>query len=112
VLLTFWATWCAPCQVERPHFVAWQKRYAAQGLAILAVSMDDDPSAVRSVLRRHPVNYPVLMGDSELATEYGGILGLPVIFLIDREGNVAAHFKGEANLPVMHRELLRLLRSP
>jgi thiol-disulfide isomerase/thioredoxin len=28
VLLDFWATWCASCQIEMPHFVAWQSQYA------------------------------------------------------------------------------------
>jgi thiol-disulfide isomerase/thioredoxin len=112
VLLTFWATWCAPCRVEMPRFTAWQQRYASMGLTIVAVSMDDDPAPVRALLRKHPVNYPVLMGDRELATEYGGILGLPVTFLIDRQGIVAARFKGETRLIPIHRELARLLNSP
>jgi thiol-disulfide isomerase/thioredoxin len=112
VLLTFWATWCAPCRVEIPHFVAWQRRYTKQGLQILAVSMDDDSATVRAMLHKHPVNYPVLMGDNELATQYGGILGLPVTLLIDRKGDVAARFKGEGNLQNLQHELLRLLRSP
>jgi cytochrome c biogenesis protein CcmG/thiol:disulfide interchange protein DsbE len=46
VLLNFWATWCASCQVELPRFAEWQKRYGAQGLQVLAVSMDDNAAPV------------------------------------------------------------------
>jgi cytochrome c biogenesis protein CcmG/thiol:disulfide interchange protein DsbE len=42
VLLNFWATWCAPCQLEMPRFVAWQKQYGTRGLQIIGISMDDD----------------------------------------------------------------------
>ncbi len=112
VLLTFWATWCAPCRVEMPRFAAWHDRYGPAGLDVIAVSMDDDPALVRALLRKHPVNYPVVMGDAQLATLYGGILGLPATFLIDRQGNIAAHYKGETRLAVVEREMLRLLRTP
>ena len=42
VLLDFWATWCAPCQVEMPAFAAWQRQYGPQGLQVIGISMDDD----------------------------------------------------------------------
>jgi thiol-disulfide isomerase/thioredoxin len=111
VLVNFWATWCAPCQSEMPRFVQWRNRYRAEGLQIIGVSMDDDPGPVVKLVHKRHVNYPVIMGDAELGTLYGGVLGLPVTFLIDRQGNVAARYKGETNLPAMEREVQRLLRA-
>jgi cytochrome c biogenesis protein CcmG/thiol:disulfide interchange protein DsbE len=111
VLLSFWATWCEPCQVEMPRFIDWQTRFGPQGLQVVGVSMDDSDAPVRDVISQRGVNYPVLMGDAELARLYDGILGLPVTFLIDRQGKIAARFKGEANLGTMERTLRRLLNS-
>jgi len=112
VLLTFWATWCAPCQIEMPRFVQWQGRYGAAGLQIIGVSMDDDSAPVLALTRKRRVNYPIVMGDAQLGELYGGVLGLPVIFLIDRQGNIAARFQGETELGRIERELQRLLRAP
>jgi thiol-disulfide isomerase/thioredoxin len=111
VLLNFWATWCVPCQTEMPRFVEWQKRYEPEGLQIIGVSMDDDAEQVMALVRKRPLNYPVIMGDSELGMQYGGVLGLPVTFLIDRQGRIAARFKGGTNLAAMKREVERLLRD-
>jgi len=111
VLLTFWATWCAPCQVEMPRFIDWQNHYRPQGLQILAVSLDDDPEVARSLVSQRNVNYPVLMGDLRLARAYGKILGLPVNFLIDRRGKVAAIFQGESDPDKMESALRALLNA-
>jgi cytochrome c biogenesis protein CcmG, thiol:disulfide interchange protein DsbE len=111
VLLTFWATWCAPCQVEMPQFIAWQKKFGPQGLQIVAVSMDDDAEPVARLVRRRRVNYPIVMGDLKLAELYGGILGLPVTYLIDRHGIVAARFQGETSLETMRAQMEILLGS-
>lgn len=111
VLLTFWATWCAPCQMEIPHFIAWQKQYGPQGLQIIGVSMDDDDVPVRSLVKKHGLNYPVLMGDEKLGLAYGGVLGLPVTFLIDREGVVRQRFQGETDPAKMEAAMVRLVKD-
>lgn len=111
VLLDFWATWCAGCQVELPRFQAWQKKYGAKGFVVLAVSMDDDSAPVRKTVRRLQLDFPVVMGDARLGDEYGGLLGLPVTYLIDRDGRVAAQFKGEADLAAMETRIQELLSS-
>ena len=98
VLLNFWATWCAPCQVELPRFEAWQKQFGPKGLQVLAVSMDDGDAPVKRTARRLHLTYPVLMGDAKLGDAYGGVLGLPITFLIDRKGVVVARIKGETDL--------------
>jgi cytochrome c biogenesis protein CcmG, thiol:disulfide interchange protein DsbE len=111
VLLTFWATWCAPCQIEMPRFIAWQSKYGPSGLQVVGVSMDDDSGPVQSLVRKRQINYPIVMGDEKLGMLYGGVLGLPVTYLIDREGIVRARFKGETNLDVMETRIGSLLRN-
>ena len=111
VLLNFWATWCGPCQVEMPRFVQWQEKYRAEGLSIVGVSMDDDSQPVTSFLGKHKLNYPIVMGDEKLGLAYGGVLGLPVTYLIDRQGTIRARYKGETNLDAMETAIRQLLRS-
>ena len=109
VLLNFWATWCASCQMELPRFDAWQKQYGKDGLQVLTVSMDDGDAPVRKTVRKLRLGIPVVMGDAKLGQAYGGVLGLPVTFLIGRDGVVAAKIKGETDLGVLEARLRRLL---
>lgn len=109
VLLNFWATWCGPCQAELPRFAEWQRRYAAQGLQVIAVSMDDGPEAPRALARKLKPGFPVLLGDDKLGELYGGILGLPVSFLIARDGTVVARIEGEADLRALEVRIRELL---
>ena len=109
LLLNFWATWCAPCREELPAFTRWQKSYGSDGLQVIGVSMDDESESVRQLLARHPVSYPVVMGDARLGERFGGVLGLPLTLLIDAQGRVVARFQGAANLPAMEAKLRQLL---
>ena len=109
VLLNFWATWCAPCQIEMPMFSRWQRHYGPQELAVVGISMDDKAAPVRAVIRKLSINYPVAMGDAALGQRYGGVLGLPLTLLIDRNGIVRAQFQGEADLTKIEAALENLL---
>jgi peroxiredoxin len=111
VLLNFWATWCAPCQLELPRFNTWQTKYGPDELQIIAVSMDDDPALARATARKLQLSFPVIMGDAELGTQYGGVLGLPVTYLIGRDGIIRARFKGAANLQVVEKRIRKLLEA-
>ncbi|MGA7159020.1 MAG: TlpA disulfide reductase family protein [Acidobacteriaceae bacterium] len=111
VLLNFWATWCAPCQLEMPTFVAWQNEYGAQGLQVIGISMDDDAAPVRSLYKKLHLDYPVALGDAKLGELYGGVLGLPVTFLIDRDGKIRAEFQGETNLGKIQSAFQPLLKA-
>ena len=112
VLLNFWATWCTPCRVELPRFAQWQRQLGPSGFQVIAVSMDDSPSTTRATLKRSLPPFPVLMGDAKLAESYGGILGLPVTFLIARDGTVVRRLEGETNLDDLHAAVQALLAQP
>jgi cytochrome c biogenesis protein CcmG, thiol:disulfide interchange protein DsbE len=109
VLLNFWATWCAPCRSEIPRFVDLQNKYGKEGLQIIGISLDDDPKPVRAFYQQLRMNYPVAIGDAKLAEQYGGVLGLPVSFLIGRDGRMYAKHVGESDTSQIEREIKSLL---
>ncbi len=109
VLLNFWATWCAPCLVEMPRFVAWQQEYGGRGLQVIGISMDDDAQPVRTAYRKYNLNYPVVMGDEKIGEMYGGIFGLPVTFLIDSKGKIRFQYQGAADLSNIQNQIKTLL---
>lgn len=111
VLLNFWATWCAPCLMEMPAFAQWQKQYGTEKFQVIGISMDDAAPEVVATVSKLKLDYPVLMGDEHLGTAYGGVLGLPVTFLIDRDGKIQAKYQGVTDLPRIKGDIQSLLKS-
>ena len=109
VLLNFWATWCGPCREEIPGFVDLQSKYRDQGLVVIGVSMDDDPAPVREFYERYRMNYAVAMGDDALAERFGGIIGLPTSFIIQRDGHIFAKQTGAADVETFEEAIKELL---
>ena len=109
VLLDFWATWCVPCREEIPHLVELQDKYRDRGLQIIGVSMDDGPEPVRDFYRQFKMNYPVVMGDAKTGELYGGVLGLPIAFVVGRDGRICAKHIGATDVGAFEKEIAGLL---
>jgi peroxiredoxin len=112
VLLNFWATWCTGCKQEIPWFIDFQTRYGADGLVILGVSLDDEGwKVLRPYLEEHPLNYPVVLGNDDIAGLYGGVDALPATLLIDRDGKVVSSHNGVVNRIECENDLKALLAA-
>jgi thiol-disulfide isomerase/thioredoxin len=107
VMVNFWATWCAPCKVEAPWLIEFQKKYSPRGFTILGVSMDEEgKKAVQPFVdkerfdvggQQEALNYPILLGNDAIAEKFGGILGLPTSMLFTRDGKKVRTIVGLIN---------------
>ncbi len=115
LVLNFWATWCPPCREEMPEFVALQKELGDRGLQFVGVAIDD-PALVRGYLEKHPVNYPVLVGDAAVpdwADSLGNELSaLPFSVVFDRDGRKVETHTGVFRREQLLEKLKPLLAAP
>jgi peroxiredoxin len=86
VFLNFWATWCSPCRVEMPSMERLHKEFKDEGLAMVAIDVDESPEQVARFMTEFRLSFPALLDEEvEVATRYS-VRGLPATFLIDRGG--------------------------
>lgn len=109
-LVDFWATWCAPCREAIPDFKDLHARYREHGFEIIAISMDEEgPSVVRPWVEREGIPYTIVMGSDEVGEAFGGVLGLPTAFLVDREGQIVASWVGSVPKRVFEEKIREAL---
>lgn len=112
VILDFWATWCGPCKMEIPSFVALQKQYHDQGLEVIGLSVDQGgPSVVKQFIPKLGINYPVMMADEKVQSDYGDIEAIPTTFVINRQGVIVAKHVGVTEKAEFEAEIKPLLKK-
>jgi cytochrome c biogenesis protein CcmG/thiol:disulfide interchange protein DsbE len=88
VILTFWATWCAPCRDELPLLSRYALQHADAGLDVLGFSLDTPDQLVEVRRVAQTLRFPVGLLSQSSAPGYGRIWRLPVNFTIDRAGRL------------------------
>jgi cytochrome c biogenesis protein CcmG/thiol:disulfide interchange protein DsbE len=114
ILLNFWATWCGPCKVEIPGFVELYNGYRDKGFDVVGISTDDAPEQLRKFAKEMNITYPILVGSdrTDITDDaYGPMWGIPVSFLIGKDGTICHRFMGLAMKEQLEREVNVLLGS-
>ena len=93
VLLNFWASWCAPCIQETPGLE--DLHHDRPDLAILGVSIDEDPDAYASFLVRHHVDLTTVRDPAQSAAKLYHTEGWPETYIIDRKGVIRRKIVGD-----------------
>lgn len=111
VLLNFWATWCLPCRAEIPEFNALQRDLESKGLSVVGVSVSpvDTSDSIRSFQKDIKQDYTVLRGAEEIGSKFGNGPGLPVTYVIDREGRIRQKFIGPQTRESFEAAIKRVL---
>ncbi len=92
VLLNFWASWCEPCIIELPSLL--ELHHDQPNLAILAVSIDEDPEAYSRFLVRRHIDLITVRDPGQSAAKLFRTEMWPETYVIDRQGVIRRKFVG------------------
>ena len=103
VILFFWTTWCPHCRRTLIIFNTEYKNMQALDIELLAINIKESKELVENYIKRYSIDFPMLLDfDAMLASTYG-IVGVPTIILVSKEGKIVSVSN---SLPNNYKELL------
>ena len=111
-IVTFWASWCAPCLKELPVLNAIQKKGGAERVQVIAINLKESRKRYRramKALKDYEIEF-VHDRRGNAARKYG-VEGIPHMLIIDIDGRIAHQHIGykEEAIPVIVGEINQLL---
>ena len=94
VYVDFWASWCTTCVLSFPYMNQLNRDYAARGLEVIGVNMDQKPADAQRFLAGHPAGFSIALGANSACAKAFGVKAMPSSFLIDRSGVIRERREG------------------
>jgi thiol-disulfide isomerase/thioredoxin len=113
-LLNFWGTWCGPCLVELPDLIRLNAHFQGQPFDLigLALSEPEGEAGLRRWTQEQGVLYRQAICDRTTQVDYGEVTGVPVSFLLDKQGRIRYQWEGPRDFETFRRAVDRLLEEP
>jgi thiol-disulfide isomerase/thioredoxin len=100
LVVDFWASWCAPCKASFPALGKVARDYAARGVVLLGVSVDESPGAYAAFVKKFSPPFRTLHDARQNLARAVQVPAMPTTYVVDRQGKVRAihtGFHGEAS---------------
>lgn len=97
VLVSFWASWCAPCLEELPILQKLASEMGDKPLVILGVDVGETRPRVRTIVGRLGIGFPVLLDQDRAVFDRWGVTVLPTTYVLDAEGAIRDVVRGPHN---------------
>jgi thiol-disulfide isomerase/thioredoxin len=111
LLVTFFATWCPLCMEEVSGLVELQKELAKDDFSVIALSVDQEGSGVvGKLVMKMGINYPVVMADSGMIKDFGGVYSIPVAFLVNQNGTIVKKYTGYVPHSVLANDIRSVMK--
>lgn len=89
VYLKFWASWCAPCRKQMPHFQKVQDEYGDKIKVIgINLGINDDIQHVNATIKEFKLTMSTTVDATGELAQAVELIGTPFHVLIDKEGNI------------------------
>jgi len=120
VLLNFWVKESAQCLEDLSNFNRLYSQWAAQGLQLVTVNVDDalETDSLQALARDRQLSFPILRGSDDVAGIYDILyrylfdrhrdLGLPTSFLINDKGEIVKVYQGPVSAEHMEQDFRRI----
>jgi thiol-disulfide isomerase/thioredoxin len=93
-VINYWGTWCPPCRKEIPDLVKIYEQYRSQGVALVSLAVNDEPSKVRDYTSANGMNWVHLIAEDHHLTVFGKIQGVPTTIFFDKNGKEVKRLVG------------------
>ena len=82
LVVYWWASWCPFCAVQSPHIEALWRAQKANGLGVLALSIDRLETAATAYMKSKGYSFPAGMVTGDVAKMLPKPKGLPVVLVL------------------------------
>ncbi len=95
LLVSVWASWCAPCKFELPEFQRASQELAGPhpDAVFVTINLGDGGARAKAWADRHGIRLPILLAGQKFMQDYG-LIAIPTILVFDRDGRLAVAHEG------------------
>ncbi len=92
-MITFFASWCGPCESEMPALARFSDTESADGVKVRFIGVDEnDPSGGLAFTEHSGVGFPVGKDlDGVVLEDLGAVPALPQTIFINERGDIVYH---------------------